>query len=184
MSKTKTTTKPEEIASVKIGTGVTIQFWFPDCATIHFKKKPEKKVINDLKAAGFVRERGSWHGRAEKIPDCVTEMIHPKTGFTPGPWTAFKYAEQGRITGIRDKFGQDVCDVFEEQTCPQYGRPGISESEKKANAELIAAAPDMYSMLLSVLDECQICDPNFTYPGDCSMRRQIEAVLKKARGEK
>ena len=41
----------------------------------------------------------------------------------------------------------------------------------------------MYSMLLSVLDECQICDPNFTYPGDCSLRRQIVEVLAKARGD-
>lgn len=177
MSKTKTTTKPEEIASVKIGTGVTIRFWFPDCATIHFKKEPEEKVIDELKAAGFVLKRGSWHGRAEKIPDCVTEMIHPKTGFTPGPWTAVQHGDGIYTWTIRGN------DEMEDRSLAfvGVGTPNLQRDE--ANMHLIAAAPDMYSMLQSILDECEICSACFQYPGDITPRQQIEEVLAKARGE-
>lgn len=99
-------------------------------------------------------------------------MSEPK--FTPGPWhvghgheleTGMKGWEYYPVCWSKDD--ENVCDIV----------------YNKADAHLIAAAPEMYNMLQSVLDECAICDPNFHYPGDCDLRGQIEAVLKKARGE-
>ena len=78
--------------------------------------------------------------------------------------------------------GRSVC-IGDTVYVPAMWCKDKTDEECRANAALIAAAPDMYDMLQSVLDECAICDPNFHYPGDCDLRGQIEAVLKKARGE-
>lgn len=96
-------------------------------------------------------------------------MSEPK--FTPGPW----HVEIVRYVCY-------ICNEVGPHALTFDGSHFGTDSDI-ANANLIAAAPDMYDMLQSVLDECAICDPNFHYPGDCDLRGQIEAVLKKARGE-
>lgn len=102
-------------------------------------------------------------------------MSEPK--FTPGPWTAIQHGDGIYTWTIRGN------DEMEDRTLAivGVGTPNLNRDE--ANMHLISAAPEMYNMLQSVLDECAICDPNFHYPGDCDLRGQIEAVLKKARGE-
>jgi hypothetical protein len=50
--------------------------------------------------------------------------------------------------------------------------------EEEANAALIAAAPEMYELLQDIATNYQ-CMPN-----PCGVEQRIEAVLKKARGEK
>ncbi len=113
---------------------------------------------------------------AEQVRELVT-FFPEKTDFTPGPWKAVRHREDIYTWTIQGN------DEFEERSLAivGVGTPNLKRDE--ANMHLIAAAPDMYNMLQSILDECAICDPNFHYPGDCDLRGQIEAVLKKARGE-
>jgi hypothetical protein len=42
-----------------------------DYATVTFAEKPPRSTINALKAAGFHWGRGSWHGRAGRVPEEV-----------------------------------------------------------------------------------------------------------------
>ena len=53
----------------------------------------------------------------------------------------------------------------------------LGAEERTANAALIAAAPEMYALLLDIVTDYQ-CMPNPAVMAD-----KIEAVLKKARGE-
>lgn len=46
-------------------------------ASVTFAEKPERSIINDLKAAGFHWSGGSWFGTAEKIPASVIELEQP-----------------------------------------------------------------------------------------------------------
>lgn len=94
--------------------------------------------------------------------------------FTKGPWHVGRGHELS--TGMKgweyypvcwSKDDENVCDVV----------------YNKADADLIAAAPEMYEMLKSLLDDCEICSACAHYPGEITPRQQIEAVLKKARGE-
>jgi len=50
----------------------------------------------------------------------------------------------------------------------------LNDDHKKANAHLIAAAPDMYLLLRDILNN---------YETDTHMDNQINVVLSKARGE-
>lgn len=48
---------------------------------VTFPEKPERDVINALKAAGFRWGAGSWCGQRENIPDCLrTELGMPRRG--------------------------------------------------------------------------------------------------------
>jgi hypothetical protein len=40
-----------------------------DYASVTFAEKPERSVLNDLKAAGFHWSGGSWHGKADQLPE-------------------------------------------------------------------------------------------------------------------
>jgi hypothetical protein len=44
---------------------------YGESAQVTFAEKPERSVINALKAAGFFWNGGSWHGRAEDLPEEV-----------------------------------------------------------------------------------------------------------------
>jgi hypothetical protein len=41
--------------------------------SVTFAEKPEREVLKALKAAGFRWSRGSWTGRRENLPECLTE---------------------------------------------------------------------------------------------------------------
>ena len=43
--------------------------------SVTFAEKPEYGIIRDLKSAGFRWSGGSWHGRRDKIPESVNEML-------------------------------------------------------------------------------------------------------------
>lgn len=43
-------------------------------ATVTFAEKPERSIIDALKAANFHWSSGSWHGSADKLPDCVKAL--------------------------------------------------------------------------------------------------------------
>lgn len=97
--------------------------------------------------------------------------------FTPGPWIPVRHGEDIYTWTIRGN------DEIKDHSLAVVGVGAVNFKRDEANMHLIAAAPDMYSMLKSILDDCEICTACANYPGDITPRQQIEAVLKKARGE-
>ena len=90
---------------------------------------------------------------------------------TPGPWKA-NFA----ISGSVYIFGGDrnfAC-VFDEWR---------DESNQEANANLIAAAPDLLEALEELLSLCQRQE-DFHDDGDGCMFERASAAIAKARGEK
>ena len=108
--------------------------------------------------------------------------------FTPGPWIA----ELGEIHEVRDTEGGRICILT--QLRGRYGLGGRrADSESPANANLIAAAPEMYEALQMALaaeqtrlyslpasDEYEVS----VAKDGCSARiGRIKAVLAKAEGK-
>ena len=89
-------------------------------------------------------------------------MSNPQ--FTSGPW----HVSENQPTVVGNK---------EKAVCKCELDWDLGASERKANASLIAAAPEMYALLLDIVTDYQ-CMPNPAVMAD-----KIEAVLKKARGE-
>ena len=94
-------------------------------------------------------------------------MSKPK--FTPGPWLVL-HEGSSEVSVQADK--KCICSL-------NYD-PLPKEEVKKhlANANLIAAAPEMYDALKSVCISCQLRD----HETDCG-RCAIGAAIRKARGE-
>lgn len=98
--------------------------------------------------------------------------------FTPGPWNVAGFdsrINEERYFGIGTPRGQMIVESF-----------GECDSNRKANAALIAAAPEMYDILEHYLGLIQKAND-----GDVIAEQKIfediaciESVLKKARGEK
>ena len=89
-------------------------------------------------------------------------MSNPQ--FTSGPW----HVSENQPTVVGNK---------EKAVCKCELDWDLGAKERKANASLIAAAPEMYALLLDIVTDYQ-CMPNPAVMAD-----KIEAVLKKARGE-
>lgn len=87
---------------------------------------------------------------------------------TPGPWEYVKLSHGSvYIRSLKDGADGYLADVF-------LSRPG----ECKANARLIAAAPDLYESLSSALELLEAISP---LEGD--VERKARSALAKARGE-
>lgn len=100
-----------------------------------------------------------------------------KAKFTPGPWKVIPADGDNCRIAISAKGAEKY------SSRGPVALVGKRHKNAMANAALIAAAPDMFSMLQSILDDCEICTACSHYPGDITPRQQIEDVLKKARGE-
>lgn len=48
---------------------------------VTFAEKPERCILNDLKAAGFYWRGGSWNGKRENLPEIVKRMAEAEDGF-------------------------------------------------------------------------------------------------------
>ena len=89
------------------------------------------------------------------------------TKFTPGPWDV----------GVHElKFGDvDSVDIYADEAISGFKLPAVTFGGNcEANAHLIAAAPDMYNLLSTIME---------IYDGRSTLSGEIEAVLAKARGE-
>ena len=101
--------------------------------------------------------------------------------FTPGPWQV-KHEEYDPWEVIANIDGPDegrfhwdsICD------CDQDSKSRLDSEETKANARLIAAAPQMYEALTSVLSVIICLD---VYDRYRITREQCTAALDKARGK-
>lgn len=95
-----------------------------------------------------------------------------KEQFTPGPWNVAGFdsrINEERYFGIGTPCGQMIVESF-----------GECDSNRKANAALIAAAPEMYEELKLHCARCMWAQPSCERCNTCKTMK----VLKKARGEK
>ncbi len=101
-------------------------------------------------------------------------MDEPK--FTPGPWNVAGFdsrINEERYFGIDTPRGQMIVESF-----------GECDFNRKANAALIAAAPEMYEFiawLRTVEGQCAILKAKRYLP---QILDKLDEILKKARGEK
>lgn len=94
-----------------------------------------------------------------------------KQKFTPGPWSLL-FNDKTKVV-----LEQQGVAVFVADTWAGFTK---SEEEQKANAALIAAAPEMYEALADIAENCGNHGCSETCAeADC----KICEILKKARGE-
>lgn len=100
--------------------------------------------------------------------------MNSESKFTPGPW----YIERKLIIGPRiESDDQSNGLIYEVCDC------SYSIGDKEANANLIAAAPDLYYALSSVMNEIGSCLADETYYfGTTKPFDLARAALAKARG--
>lgn len=101
-----------------------------------------------------------------------------KIGFTAGPWRIGKsYTNEIAIRPLSDDTNEECIAVVCE----------LREGEAKANAHLIAAAPELLEACKTMLDDCEMALAGEWDKGDegfeasaCMLRK----VIKKAKGGK
>lgn len=105
-------------------------------------------------------------------------MTEPKTTFTPGPWRASPQGIGGHVW-IRSDDGDFIASVPKGDNDPQ-----------KANARLIAAAPDLYAageaICAAAAEVEAMLEAGEAAPDDSAMWEAIakmRAALRRARGE-
>jgi len=95
--------------------------------------------------------------------------------FTPGPWRV--NTDYGQIGDVTNEDGTPV--AYSQQVLGDT----ITQSRRKANAHLIAAAPDLYAALERIYGRLLMSDRD----GDAHISEEdgamAEAALRKARGE-
>ena len=100
-----------------------------------------------------------------------------KPKWTPGPWKAEDRSVQygdGLWNGVVDKRGMLICLM------------GMQGQDQAANADLVAAAPELYDALEAILARYQK-HVSITWGGEAEVARMLElqmrSALAKARGE-
>lgn len=99
---------------------------------------------------------------------------------TPGPW---KF-EFGSIVG---ESGKTVADVYWSNNASPFGTIGMLQ-ERKANADLMAAAPELLQCAKCALADLEGILPEFETGGDrlhpgWETLKELKAVIHKATGE-
>ena len=101
-----------------------------------------------------------------------------ETKFTPGPWVADYHGSRGHIKSVPTDSKPGVTPT--PTVCRyDYTAPSISNESKKANAHLIAAAPELYEALSGLLYH----DENGIGEGYDEVIEAARLALTKARGE-
>jgi hypothetical protein len=107
-----------------------------------------------------------------------------KPEFTPGPWRVEKSGDGDLpyVTGDCAISG-DICDLYhtgKNQMPKHFGddTKHYAKHNAEANARLIAAAPELYEMLQSILTLGSLFNA-----GNKHVAADLEALLAKARGE-
>lgn len=104
------------------------------------------------------------------------------SGHTKGPWFADKCVE-GTIGGIQDSHGEHVAQAQARQPLAA-GKP---DYERKANARLIAAAPELLEALEGMTERyTELANSGDCGFWDCENENEVKAAraaIKKAKGE-
>lgn len=90
--------------------------------------------------------------------------------YTPGPWKLFKFGTTGYTWCIDDSQDEAVAYI-------ESATAVLHEGESKANARLIATAPELFEVLDEILD--QLHDTAL----EPELWQKAIAVYKKAKGE-
>lgn len=99
---------------------------------VTFADKPDRAILDALKAAGYRWGSGSWHGYADKLPDVVRELAPPaEPEPEPEPPAPAPPAGGGQVDACPCPPDPDVVNV----TCPEHG-------DKVSAARLEAIARD------------------------------------------
>ena len=104
-------------------------------------------------------------------------MQKDKIDFTPGPWT-WSHAPMA-------DYNFYVWDTKKQAICFWYGE-GVSVEENRANARLIACAPELFDLvqLVAELNDCDLIPYNDSPEcgNDESLSDRASALLKKIEG--
>ena len=103
-----------------------------------------------------------------------------ETKWTPGPWRIDE-ANRTLVARLVDGEYEYICSVDPEE----FSVSDMTDEENRANAALIAEAPELYKALEAMTGVVQ-SDPFLHYAKDSPYDKAIKdalAVLKKARGE-
>ena len=115
-------------------------------------------------------------GRLHFNPQPINPMKNPTTTqHTPGPWivdvAAFS-CYRSISTSARPPYEQ-ICEL-------PFLEPNIYDAERSANASLIAAAPELLSALVEMLEASERPHPEKWYS---NVRSVARAAIAKAKGE-
>lgn len=94
-----------------------------------------------------------------------------KTKFTPGPWKIGSYDDDGDLAIVTKK--QTIA-LLDQRMIDSKAM--IDDDINKANAALIAAAPEMFLILQEYLEKYMDID-------ETDLNNRAVSILKKARGE-
>lgn len=114
-----------------------------------------------------------------------------ETKFTPGPWE-FVPGSEHHGPYVSAPWGDDICDLYfmSDPSAPSVRNGGPSRpiwfhaEQANANAALIAAAPDLYAALETLLGHCELANEGRGASlVDPHSIRAARAALSRARGE-
>ena len=100
-----------------------------------------------------------------------------KTNFTKGEWKLYEYQ-----TMVNIEVGKGAMTICEMETTSGHGCDVHLSTEQKANAHLIAAAPDMYAMIES-MSKLRDGEMHTAIDWILDNTDDLMSLLKKARGE-
>lgn len=121
-----------------------------------------------------------------------------ETKFTKGPWVVIGEFDNENYAEVTTQAGFEILSVSSTQIDVEWEKKGddhwcqegfhveIPHSEANANAHLIAAAPEMYSLLERLEKECEMFYSEFGEPSNGEYEAafvEIKSLLAKARGE-
>lgn len=92
--------------------------------------------------------------------------------WTPGPWEVFEYADGSGL-----EIGPPYTEAFLKGNVCSIG---AVNGQHRANAHLIAAAPDLYDALSRIIEEYSDL---YIYKGSVSPYEQARAAIAKATGD-
>jgi len=104
--------------------------------------------------------------------------------YTKGEWEVQKMFPESYSYMIQDNSGKQICGIWLGNTASRE----IPKIEHKANAHLIAAAPNMYETGLQLLDVmCELCrrlNPQHRICQSCEEIEEYRKAFAKAEGKR
>lgn len=94
------------------------------------------------------------------------------SGHTPGPWKIVPIIEGFRKPG--EDGAKDMAILGADGMCPGIIWDGVIGDTQNANARLIAAAPDLLSLLI------ELTDIEGPLPGNAAWAQKVKAAVAKA----
>ncbi len=109
---------------------------------------------------------------ADQINNLQGDWLMSETKFTPGPWRIAKQF------ACHSNIGTDLIDVCKTECTKIDGARIAPDDQNRADAALIAAAPELYV----ALEEAQRI-LSLAHDHDAPVMVRVEQALRKARGE-